>query len=115
MKSTERFLGATNEHNKSFKLHVVQLTNSFNKLYHTVCGAVLNSAGVVQLYLVGCRVPAHDSLAEGMAVPHALNDDIQEAIVLASGVAQAHGGAGGRLMGGALPHQLSGIGCLLLL
>lgn len=70
---------------------------------------------VVQLYLVSCRVPAHDSLAEGMAVPHALNDDIQEAIVLASGVAQAHGGGGGRLMGAPRPQQLSSVGCLLLL
>lgn len=70
---------------------------------------------VVQTYLVGCRVPAHDSLAEGMAVPHTLNDDVQEAIVLASGVAQAHGGGGGRLMGGALPQQLSSVCCLLLL
>ena len=69
----------------------------------------------MQRYLIGCRVPAHDSLAKGMAVPHALDDDIQEAIVLPSSIAQAHGRGGGRLMGGSLPQQLSSVCCLLLL
>ena len=52
----------------------------------------------MQQYLIGCRVPAHDSLAEDVAVPHTLDDDVQEAIVLPSGVAQAHGRGGGRLV-----------------
>ena len=69
----------------------------------------------MQQYLIGCSVPAHDSLAEDVAVPHTLDDDIQEAIVLPSGVAQAHGRGGGRLMRGTLPQQLSSICCLLLL
>ena len=52
----------------------------------------------MQQYLIGCRVPAHDSLAESMAVPHTLDDDIQEAVILSSGIAQAHGRGGGSLV-----------------
>ena len=69
----------------------------------------------MQQYLISCIVPAHDSLAEDMAVPEALDDDIQEAIVLPSGVAQAHGRGGGRLMRGTWPQQLSSVCRLLLL
>ena len=69
----------------------------------------------MQQYLIGCRVPAHDSLAEDMAVPHTLDDDVQEAIVLPSGVAQAHGRGGSRLVRGTRPQQLSSVCRLLLL
>ena len=39
--------------------------------------------------LVNSPLPLRDSTAEGVTAPKALNNDIQEAIILASGIAQA--------------------------
>ncbi len=55
---------------------------------HWCCALVRYEAADTDL--IRCWFPLHDLPAEVMAVPEALDDDIQEAVILSSGVAQAH-------------------------
>ena len=68
-------------------------------------------------YFIESWIPAHDLAPELMAMPQALNDHIQEAVVLSSHVLQTHDGVPIRLCcaGLGMPSHLIGIGCMPLL
>ena len=67
----------------------ISLTKCVCHMYYTRCSTHERLTSQ-DPYLICCGLPLHDLSPEVMAVPEALDDDVQEAVVLSSGIAQTH-------------------------